>query len=102
MEIKIISFDIDGTLVHPDYNDLIWHKAIPEMVAKKNNLNFNEALILVQKEYDRVGEKDYRWYDIRYWLHFFQPNIGYKELLRKYEKEIIIFPDAPPNSKTII
>ena len=35
MEIKIISFDIDGTLVHPKYNDLIWHRAIPEMVAKK-------------------------------------------------------------------
>ncbi len=94
MEIKIISFDIDGTLVHPDYNDLIWHKAIPEMVAKKNNLNFNEAVILVQKEYDRVGEKDYRWYDLRYWLHFFQLNIDYKKLLKKYEKKIIIFSDV--------
>ena len=101
MEIKIISFDIDGTLLHPEYNDLIWYKAMPEMVAKKNNLNFDEAVTLVQKEYDRVGEKDYRWYDIRYWLHFFQLDIGYKELLRKYEKEIIIFSDVPSTLKKL-
>ena len=65
------------------------------MVAKKNNLNFNEAVILVQKEYDRVGEKDYRWYDLRYWLHFFQLDIDYKKLLKRYEKKIIIFSDVP-------
>jgi len=94
MEIKIISFDIDGTLVHPKYNDLIWHRAIPEMVAKKNSLNFNKASNLVQKEYDRIGEKDYRWYDIKFWIQFFQLDIDYKELLKKYEKEIIIFSDV--------
>lgn len=96
MEIKIISFDIDGTLVDSDYNDLIWHKAIPEMVAEKNGLNFEEASAIVQKEYDRVGEDDYRWYDIKYWIDFFQLGIGYQELLQKYEQDIIIFSDVEP------
>ena len=95
MEIKIISFDIDGTLVHPEYNDIIWHRAIPEMVAEKNNLDLSEASSLVQKEYDRIGEKDYRWYDIKFWIQFFQLGIDYKELLKKYEKEIIVFSDVP-------
>jgi len=96
MEIKIISFDIDGTLVDSDYNDLIWHKAISEMVAEKNGLNFEEAAAKVKKEYDRVGEDDYRWYDIKYWISFFQLAIGYQELLQKYEQNIIIFSDVVP------
>ncbi|MFZ2330729.1 MAG: HAD family hydrolase [Atribacterota bacterium] len=96
MEIKIISFDIDGTLVDSDYNDLIWHKAVPEMVAEKNGLNFEEAVEIVKREYDKVGEDDYRWYDIKYWISFFQLGVGYQELLQKYEQNIVIFSDVTP------
>jgi putative hydrolase of the HAD superfamily len=95
MEIRIISFDVDGTLVDPEYNDLIWHKALPEIVSKKENIDFDEALTIVQKEYDRVGEKDYRWYDIKYWINFFQLGIDYKIILQKYEPKIKIFSDVP-------
>lgn len=95
MEIKIISFDIDGTLVDPDYNDLIWHRAVPEMVAKKREIDFENAVDYVQQQYDRVGKNDYRWYDIKYWIEFFQLKIDYQSLLEKYENQITLFPNVP-------
>jgi len=33
--IKIVSFDVDGTLVKEDFNDLIWQKEIPSLYAQK-------------------------------------------------------------------
>ena len=42
--LKIISFDVDGTLVNLEYNDLIWFKEIPELVAKKKKINFEKSL----------------------------------------------------------
>jgi HAD superfamily hydrolase (TIGR01549 family) len=94
MGIEIVSFDVDGTLVDPDFNDLIWQRVIPELVAKKENIDFNTALQRVQREYDIVGEKDNKWYDIKYWIKFFQLDVNYKELLEKYENEIKIFPET--------
>jgi len=94
MGIEIVSFDVDGTLVDPDYNDLIWQKVIPELVAKKENIDFDSSLKRVQREYDRVGDKNNKWYDINYWIGFFRLGVNYKELLEKYEKEIKIFPET--------
>lgn len=95
MGIEVISFDVDGTLVHPDYNDLIWQKALPELVAKKEGLDFETALHMVQKEYDRVGDKNIQWYDIKYWINFFQLNIDDETLLQQYENKIKIFSEVP-------
>jgi len=94
MGIEIVSFDVDGTLVDPDYNDLIWQRVIPELVAKKENIDFNSSLQRVQREYDFVGKKDNKWYDINYWIEFFRLGVNYKELLEKYENEIKIFPET--------
>jgi HAD superfamily hydrolase (TIGR01549 family) len=94
MGLEIISFDVDGTLVDPDFNDLIWQRVIPELVAKKENIDFNTALQKVQREYDIVGEKDNKWYDINYWIEYFHLDVNYKKLLEKYENEIKIFPET--------
>ena len=95
MEVDIISFDIDGTLIDHNYNDLIWYQALPEELAKKEKITFDQALKTVKEEYDRVGEKDYHWYDIKYWIKFFQLDIDYNKLLHKYEQEVRIFPEVP-------
>ena len=94
MGIEIISFDVDGTLVDPDYNDLIWQKALPALVAKKYNIDFETALHILQKEYDLVGEKNIKWYDIRYWIEFYKLDLDYKEILQKHENEIKIYPEV--------
>jgi len=94
MGIEIVSFDVDGTLVDPDYNNLIWQKALPALVAKKQNIDFETALHMVQKEYDLVGEKNIKWYDIRYWIEFYELDLDYKILLQMYENEIKTYPEV--------
>lgn len=94
--LKIISFDVDGTLVDLEYNDLVWFKEIPELVAKKKKINFEESLKLVKEEYSRLGEHNLNWYDIKYWISYFDLEVSYKKILEKYESQIKIFPDVIP------
>ena len=52
-KLKVISFDVDGTLVDLEYNDLVWFKEIPQLIAHKKKIGFEESLKLVQGEYNK-------------------------------------------------
>ena len=97
--IKIISFDVDGTLVEAEYNDLVWLEEIPRLYAERENIMFEDAYRFVLGEYEKVGEKDLRWYDMDYWLRHFGIKKTFAEILEKYEDRIKIYPDV---KKTLI
>ncbi|MFQ5835973.1 MAG: HAD family hydrolase [bacterium] len=94
---QVISFDLDGTLIKPDFNDLIWYEMIPKLYAKKQGIELEEAKRLVRKEYDRVGEDDLRWYRLDYWLEHLRLDKGQEELLEKCVDKIILYPDVLPS-----
>ncbi len=94
--LKIISFDVDGTLVGLEYNDLIWFKEIPELVAKKKKISFEVSLKLVQDEYTKLGEHNLNWYDINYWIFYFGLEISPKKIFEKYEPQVKIYPEVIP------
>ena len=91
---KIISFDMDGTLVDPEFTDWVWGHGVPTLYAEKVGLPFAEAKALVVKEYLKVGEGAVEWYDIKYWLKFFQLEASWKVLLERYKDKINIYPDV--------
>ncbi len=91
---KVVSFDVDGTLVDAEFNDLIWLEEIPRLHAEKEGISFEEAHRFVLGEYEKVGEKDLRWYDMNYWLRTFGLRKSYGEILQKYEEKIRLYPDA--------
>ena len=95
-KIKIISFDVDGTMVDPEYNDLIWFKEIPELLADKRQLPFEEAKKSALREYEILGSKNLKWYDINYWIKYFDLKVSSYEILEKYESRIKIFPSVIP------
>ena len=95
-KLKIISFDVDGTLVDLEYNDLIWFKEIPELVAKKKKINFEKSLKYVYEEYTKLGEHNLNWYDINYWITYFRLKVSPKKILEKYESQVKIFPEVTP------
>ncbi len=95
-ELKIISFDVDGTLVDLEYNDLIWFKEIPELVAKKKKISFERSLKYVYEEYTKLGEHNLNWYDINYWVTYFGLKVSPKKILEKYESQVKIFPEIIP------
>ena len=95
-KIQVISFDVDGTLVDQKFNDLIWEQEIPTLVAQKKSWSLDKAREFCLSEYQKVGEKDLRWYDIEYWLRRFAIKKPAIEILKKWEKSILVYPDVLP------
>jgi putative hydrolase of the HAD superfamily len=91
---KIISFDMDGTLVDPEFTDWVWLHGIPLLYAAKAKISFEEAKHFVVEEYLKVGEGAIEWYDIKYWFQFFQLERSWKDLMRQYVDKISIYPDV--------
>ncbi|OGP86718.1 MAG: hypothetical protein A2156_04440 [Deltaproteobacteria bacterium RBG_16_48_10] len=93
---QIVSFDMDGTLIESTYTDWVWHHGIPMLYAEKAGLSFEEAKAFVIREYRRVGEDAIEWYDINYWLNFFQLEIDWRTLMERYVDKINVYPDVNP------
>jgi FMN phosphatase YigB (HAD superfamily) len=91
---KIISFDMDGTLVDPEFTDWVWLHGIPTLYAEKVGLPFEEAKHFVVEEYLKVGEGAIEWYDIKYWFEFFRLAQNWKDLMERYVDKINIYPDS--------
>jgi len=94
--LKIISFDMDGTLVAPEFTDWVWGHGIPTLYAEKEGLPFDEAKAFVVEEYLKVGEGAIEWYDIKYWLHLFRLEVSWKNLMERYTDKINVYPDVNP------
>jgi putative hydrolase of the HAD superfamily len=91
---KIISFDMDGTLVDPEFTDWVWLHGIPRLYAEMTNIPFEEAKHFVVGEYLKVGEGAIEWYDIKYWFQFFKLEKNWKDLMLQYVDKIRIYPDV--------
>jgi len=89
-----ISFDLDGTIIKPDYNELIWFKELPELYAKKHGLDVDKAEEILMKEYEKVGEDDLRWYILQYWLDHFGLEMKEEKVLQKYEDKVEIYEET--------
>ncbi len=93
---KIISFDMDGTLIDPEFTDWVWLRGIPALYAEKYAIPFEEARTFVEMEYRKVGEGAIEWYDIKYWFRLFQLEIPWQVLMKQYIDKINIYPDVNP------
>ncbi|MCX5895597.1 MAG: HAD family hydrolase, partial [Proteobacteria bacterium] len=65
---KLISFDLDGTLTTPEFVDSVWRVGIPRLYADKNSISFAEAERIISHAYDVMGDDDLKWYDLPFWI----------------------------------
>ncbi len=91
---KLISFDLDGTLVDARYGDVVWNHGLPEEYAKKYAVPFNEAKAYITGQYRAVGDGEIVWYHIEHWLDKFGLDVRPRELLDRYEGHIALKPYA--------
>ena len=91
---KVISFDLDGTLVSADYGNRVWLEGIPMAIAEKRGITIEEAYAFVRGEYDSVGDQHILWYNIEYWLERLGLALDTFELLARYEHHIQLTPYA--------
>ncbi len=93
--IKVISFDLDGTLFDNKFVDSVWLEEIPRLYSVKNRISVDDAKRIVKSEYDSVGNDRLEWYDIHYWTGKFGFNVKAAELLRSLEHKIETYPEVP-------
>ena len=93
--VKVISFDLDGTLFDNMFVDSVWLEEIPRLYSVEKEVSVEDARKVVRREYDGVGKERLEWYDIHYWIRRFGLNVEAKELLRNFEHRIRAYPEVP-------
>lgn len=94
-KIKVISFDVEGTLVTPDFSLAIWYEGVPSLYARRNGISFQEARARVEQEYKKLGDHKIEWYDIKYWFEYFQLG-DYRQLLENYKHRVSYYHETMP------
>lgn len=92
--IKILSFDLDGTLVKSTYANSVWLEGVPKVYAKEKNLPLDYVSKYIFEEYYKIGENKKEWYDIDWWFKHFKINSSWQDLLNKYRFSVELFPDT--------
>lgn len=92
--LKIISFDLDGTLVKSSYADKVWLEGLPKLYSKEKNIPLDKAKEYIFNLYDKIGQNNKEWYDIEWWFEKFNLTESWKNLLYKYRKNIELFPEV--------
>jgi putative hydrolase of the HAD superfamily len=92
---EVVSFDMDGTLIHTEYVDSVWLEGIPRIVAAKENISLVAAKEYVEQEYKKIGENDLLWYNIQYWIDAFGLECHWRDLLRNHCHLLRLYPEVP-------
>ena len=91
---KLISFDLDNTLIDPTYTTFVWEIGIPQLYAKQYNISISKATRIVIGEYKRIGDLSLEWYDITYWFKYFELPGRWENLLEEHRDKIRPFPEV--------
>lgn len=91
---KIISFDLDGTLVETTYTNWVWEVGVAEIYAQKYGVSLEKATEIIIAEYKRAGDESLIWYDIGYWFDFFNLSASWQEVLDRHREKIALFPEV--------
>jgi len=93
--IKVISFDLDGTLFNNRFVDFIWLQEIPRLYSVRKRVSIDDARKNVRREYDKIGKERLEWYDLHYWIRKFDLNVDSEELLKNFAHRIRTYPEVP-------
>ncbi|MGD2250017.1 MAG: HAD family hydrolase [Candidatus Methanofastidiosia archaeon] len=93
--LKVISFDVDGTLVDSSFADKVWLEGVPALYAEQHTIDFETAKTIVKKAYDCVGEDDIRWYQLDYWFNRFELQGVPHNLLYQYRNFVCVYEEVP-------
>ncbi|RLE50370.1 MAG: hypothetical protein DRJ31_01590 [Candidatus Methanomethylicota archaeon] len=92
--IKVVSLDLDGTIVSKNFADYFWLELVPELYAREHGLSIEEAKSVVLSMYDEVGPDDIRWYLPDYWFTKFKLSKPYTQVLESIKHKVEVFQDA--------
>jgi len=92
--IKMLSFDMDGTITDLSFVESVWLEGIPRLFAEKNRISFQEAKAFVKNEYEQSGMDRLEWYDLNHWVGKLNLNFSPSEILNSFQHRIKTFPEV--------
>lgn len=93
-DIKVVSFDMEGTLVDHTFSNLIWEADMPRLYAEEHGVGLDEAKKMVLSEYTKVGDQRAEWYDVGYWFRRLGLPGDWRDLLKMREDACASYPEA--------
>jgi len=93
---KVISFDLDGTLVDLDFDLYLWFEELPRLYSEQNGVPLAQAKEMMRSEYDRIGMQRREWYDICFWIRHHNLKVDPQKVVKDLSHKISVFPDALP------
>lgn len=94
MKTKVISFDLDGTITNSKFPNYIWLEEIPRLYAIKHNMPINQAKQAVIEDYNKVGNENLQWYNIKYWFKKYNLNKNPINILNLNKTKIELFDEV--------
>lgn len=94
MSVKVISFDLDGTLVDHSFADGVWLEGMAELYAEKRGIPFEEAQRELLKLYGEVSDERVEWYDLHYWFRRLGLPGSPEDLMGRYRERVRPFPEV--------
>jgi len=92
-DVKVVSFDAEGTLVTPDFSYAVWFEAIPQRYAEINGIDLEQARKAVEEEYRKVGDQRLEWYDVGYWFNKLRLGMP-APVLNRCKSQVCYYPEV--------
>jgi putative hydrolase of the HAD superfamily len=94
-KIKVISFDLDGTLVDSrKFDNTFWNEEIPKLYSKIHDIPILEGKKIVLRTYKEIGINNINWYRPEYWFKKFGLKYNWKKKLIDLKDLIKPFPEV--------
>jgi putative hydrolase of the HAD superfamily len=98
---RVISFDLDGTVMRSEFGDIVWLEGLPKKFAQFKKIPVEEAKTSFRIAYDQTGKGKREWYDLNYWISKYQLPIAPQQLLDEYSSVVRPFDDVEPVLKKL-
>jgi len=93
--IKVVSFDLDGTLVKREFDYELWYDVLHRFIGKAKNMDSKNAYELAVAHLAQLPEDTRAKYDISYWTKLYNLK-SEKKIVDAVKSEIELFEDYQP------
>ena len=101
MPAKILSFDLDGTLIDINFDRFLWYEELPRLYSEQNGVPLEKAREVFLSEYREVGLNRIEWYDLSFWVARLDIRVEPQKLVSDLRHKIAVYPDVLPSLKKL-
>lgn len=96
MAIKLVSFDLDGTLTDLwGFDKVFWNQEVPKLIAERHNITVEEAEKRLLADAALLGGEDsIEYYYPDHWFKHFDLKEDWQRVMRDMKKLVVVFDDV--------